>query len=100
MTTDIEKNFFDTFGIEQRHKCTDGALEPCNEQCNECGYYELRYPPITDRILLELLRICLNNDFVIHSKDLAELKEKVLYLLIRNKTLMLQGRIQTIFKGE
>ena len=59
MNNELEKQFFDTFGIKQKHKCTDGALEPCNEQCNECGYYELRYPQITDTHYLKL--ICLLN---------------------------------------
>ena len=78
MTTEIEKTFFDTFGIEPRHKCTDGALEPCDEQCNECGYYELRYPQISDRILLEL--ICIANEAYIdlEGTDIETMKNSLL----------------------
>lgn len=103
MTTDIEKQFFNIFGIEPKELIfrTMNCACGCHD-CKNCDKYKNNfqkiYPQITDSILLELLRICLNNDFVIHSKDLAELKEKALYLLIRNKTPMLQGRIQSLFK--
>jgi hypothetical protein len=85
MTNELEKQFFQCFGIEPRHKCTDGALETCDEQCNECGYYELRYPQITDRILLGIIAkimwsySCTQNDFdayEVHTVD--NLKEAVL----------------------
>lgn len=46
----------------------------------------LVYPIITYKMLLELLRLGLNYDFVIHSKDLKELEEKLLKLLVYNKT--------------
>ena len=83
MTTEIEKTFFDTFGIESKHKCTDGALEPCNEQCNECGYYELRYPQISDRILLELILINMHNeDLFGYPTNIRELKDNTLKQLI------------------
>jgi len=84
MTTDLERQFFDTFGIEPRHKCTDGALEPCDEQCNYCGYYELRYPQITDRILLELICILCQRDYELGccwfaiSNNVEELKNYLL----------------------
>ena len=61
MSNELEEQFFHTFGIEPKNKCIDGALQPCDEQCNECGYYELRYPQITDRILLELIKILSKN---------------------------------------
>ena len=54
MTTKLEKQFFDTFGIEpmeipSREYDSNGEI---------CSYY-VEYPQITDRILLEL--ICLLN---------------------------------------
>lgn len=58
MTTDIEKQFFDTFGIEPRQTCKSKRV--CNNyvnynDCNGCNAY--KYPQITDRILLELICI-------------------------------------------
>ena len=61
MTNELEKQFFDTFGIEPKHifrGCRLGAkyyAEICDETtCNGCDE-EIRkteYPQITDRILL------------------------------------------------
>lgn len=50
MTNELEKQFFDTFGIEpieipSREYDSDGEI---------CSYY-VEYPQITDRILLELI---------------------------------------------
>ena len=52
MTIEVEKQFFDTFGIEpmeipSREYDSDGEI---------CSYY-VEYPQITDRILLELENI-------------------------------------------
>lgn len=44
------------------------------------------YPEITDSCLLELARLGFNQGFVIYSKDLEEFKQKLLKLLIYNKT--------------
>ena len=41
MTNDLEKQFFDTFGIDKLYDC----------------YLDPEYPEITDRILLELIVI-------------------------------------------
>ena len=85
MTNELEKQFFDTFGIEPKHKCTDGALETCDEQCNECGYYELKYPQITDRILLELICYCYKHPFFLRGLNcntVEDLKKDILLGLI------------------
>lgn len=55
MTTNIERQFFETFGIEpigcnDNENCT-GTLD-CRTQCPNA-----KYPQITDRILLELENI-------------------------------------------
>lgn len=55
------------------------------------------YPQITDRILLELIRLGLNYDFVIHSKSVEELKEKLLPLLMYNEA-EFKHQVQTLFK--
>lgn len=77
MTTDIEKQFFETFGIEPSNTCkyakygyegTEGTWYLCSKNQEECWTYpsdttckdkEASHPQITDRILLELL--CLIN---------------------------------------
>ena len=69
MTNELEKQFFDTFGIEPKHifrGCKLGAkyyAEICDETtCNGCDE-EIRkteYPTITDHMLLELICIVLN----------------------------------------
>ena len=60
MTNELEKKFFDTFGIKQREhtQCRSlGCRKPYTD-CVNCQYYEvykIDYPQITDRILLELI---------------------------------------------
>lgn len=123
MTTDIERQFFNTFGIEPRYEdactvedkywnneelaneygtfdqymnCKCGNQENCTTECS-CAYQKEIYPQITDRILLELIRLGLNYDFVIHSKSVEELKEKLLALLIYNEAEFKQ-QIQALFE--
>ena len=80
MTNELEKQFFDTFGIEpieipSREYDSDGEI---------CSYY-VEYPQITDRILLGIIAkimwsySCTQNDFdayKVHTVD--NLKEAVL----------------------
>lgn len=87
MITDLEKTFFDTFGIKPKfdRMLCDNDYQ-CNGECNNCEYQEddnkhKFYPQITDRILLELMCI----DFTEHpyrgwggNHNLADLKEFVL----------------------
>ena len=83
MIDELTKNFFDTFGIEPRYKCTkDGNCY--FQECSKCDLYTRTYPQITDHILLELL--CILADvydsdsygYPLLSKDIKELKEDVL----------------------
>ena len=95
MTNELEKTFFDTFGIESKT-----IIEPRYSLNTE--YYEEKiekYPQITDRILLELIRLGLNYDFVIHAKSKDELKEKLLILLIRNDV-EFSCKVHTLFEEE
>ena len=85
MTNELEKQFFDTFGIEPKLKC----IKPSDERCNECGCCELKYPQITDRILLELICICckafnlLNIELsVVFAFNIDEIKQSILTRLI------------------
>lgn len=60
MTTEFEKEFFETFGIEPEKIC---SLPPKNRdefcrkyiRCPECIKKTDKYPEITDRILLKLI---------------------------------------------
>ena len=63
MITELEKEFFDTFGIEpisKWHKCKDYSCVCCDEYDN-CAKREFIYPEITDRRLLEM--ICIYNEY-------------------------------------
>lgn len=89
MTTELEKQFFDTFGIEPRYEdactvedkywnneelankygtfdqymnCKCGDQENCTTECS-CAYQKEIYPQITDHILLELIKI-LSKEFI------------------------------------
>lgn len=98
MTTDLEKQFFDTFGIEP--KTGIGLVK----------FKEPSYPTITDRILLEL--ICFNNrhyvtlEDLICPKNIETIKESVLKKYIeRNKVMVEEGysgfgleKVRTLFE--
>lgn len=87
--SEIEKQFFDTFGIEPREytQCISmGCRDICGD-CNNCQFhniYKIDYPQITDRILLEL--ICINPLCVefIRPKDISELKNIIIKYFIDN----------------
>lgn len=89
MTTDLKKQFFDTFGIEA--KCETRAEHRKHEcygmvDCDECA--SAIYPQITDSILLEL--ICILSKYQkdrgslleIDEISLNEIKEEILEMLI------------------
>ena len=94
MITDIEKQFFETFGIKPRSyllctSCWDCIdAQPC-EQCHYGKLIEDEYPKITDRILLELICIltCYYLDerepYEITSINIEQLKHQVLSDIIR-----------------
>ena len=84
MTNELEKTFFDTFGIESKT-----IIEPHYSLNTE--YYEKKiekYPQITDHILLEL--ICLNNIYLweTHTSTVNELKNILLNKYIKHVNLM------------
>ena len=90
MTNELEKQFFDTFGIEPYDRylnCTENLEVDCNRSCNCCDKAEdvYYYPEITDHILLGIIAkimwsySCTQNDFdayEVHTVD--NLKEAVL----------------------
>lgn len=80
MTTEIEKQFFDTFGIAPRAciascgKCQHYSYDYClsgycilDSDYDNCGVAAKEYPQITDRILLEL--ICIWNNACLYLED-------------------------------
>ena len=73
MTTELEKQFFRTFGIEPKP-----LFSTRNGYTNDAYCY----PPITDRILLELICICPDLDEVFFT-DIAKLKETLLTSYIK-----------------
>lgn len=88
MTNELEKQFFDTFGIEPREfkSCDVGTFCPYPEK--ECGSdtcpyyrtYKIDYPQITDRILLELICIANHKDVYIdfEGTDIETIKNSLL----------------------
>ena len=115
MTNELEKQFFQCFGIEPKvlifktMNCTCG----CHD-CKNCDKYKNNfsktYPQITDRILLEL--ICFNNSHYVTLEDLIcpknieTIKESVLRKYIeRNKEFVDNGysgfgldKVRTLFE--
>ena len=88
MTNELEKQFFQCFGIEP--KCEDGTCDMDDEcrytDCNTCQRInKFNYPQITYRILLELICICnstyingYTNYFMATGKTKEGLKEEIL----------------------
>ena len=121
MTTELEKQFFDTFGIEpkcetrdeyHKHECY-GMVD-----CDECA--SAIYPQITDRHYLELISAQLRVDKLTnvtfapnntHTSTLKGLQELILggsilcyETLLKNNFIKAaedyKHQVQAIFKGE
>ena len=109
MTNELEKQFFQCFGIEPKHifrGCRLGAkyyAEICDEiTCNGCDE-EIRkteYHTITDHMLLELICIVLNTfeTFEVYRiMDVDSLKEKILKLSMLAKD-DVYSQVRTLFE--
>ena len=98
MTTELEQEFYNTFGIEKVKNfnyCNGGIVE-----------YYLKYPDITAEKLLEMICICnstyingYTNYFMTTGKTKEELKEEVLKKCIALSKDINQ-QIQQLFKEE
>ena len=108
MTTDLEKQFFDTFGIEPKKGCTayDKFTEEeadiiCNDRCRACLYFDDVYPQISDRILLELICILRTSDALLPifcSNNIEELKLEILSDIIRIQSRVdVKPQVQALF---
>ena len=89
MTTDLEKRFFDTFGIEKIIPCYKCNMQNTNWDCKRICLYDdekrKEYPQITDSILLELICIIhqaslesYGEEYYFESVNYKELKKEVI----------------------
>ena len=87
MTNELEKQFFDTFGIEPKIRFHCANSQPCAHtgfHCKSCTYHskDVIYPQITDRILLELICIAHTSPVITFcSRNVVNLKNEVLNVL-------------------
>ena len=87
MNNEIEKTFYDTFGIERKrnHEVTLEAISGGVKSANlsQKPFYE--YPQITDHILLEL--ICIANQYEDYpiSTNIKNIQARTLRILLRAK---------------
>ena len=98
MTTEIEKQFLDTFNIEKTQVDCEQLLRLDCEDCKTCKYSVYEYPEITDRILLELICI-VNSRRILPNLDVNGLKEYVLKeLCTMVVTEQFKTEVQSLFK--
>lgn len=119
MTNELEKQFFDTFGIEPKRvkRTLKLAMQGYDESDlpedlkqfirSQTQVYNV-YPQITDHILLEL--ICLNNIYLweTHASTINELKNILLNKYIEHVNLMADenekqeyiNQVRALFKEE
>ena len=69
MTNELEKQFFDTFGIEKKTNQVYGV---------QLDYHIEEYPQITDRILLELICIANKAYIDLEGTDIETMKNSLL----------------------
>ena len=84
MTNELEKTFFDTFGIEPKYKTC--IFKYCKNKkeydCENCNDREWHYPRITPEILLELICIAHTSPVITFcSRNVVNLKNEVLNVL-------------------
>lgn len=98
MTTELKKQFFDTFGIKEKYVSHYDELYP------DFKHYTMEYPQITDRILLELICILRTSDAllpIICSKNIEELKLEILSDMIRIQSRVdVKPQVQALFKEQ
>lgn len=95
MTNELEKTFFDTFGIEKKTNQVYGI---------QLDYHIEDYPQITDRILLELICIISSNPISIlfepmlsGIKEVELLKKSILLTCIANED-VIKHQVRTLFE--
>ena len=130
MTNELEKKFFNAFGIEQSNMCkyakygyegTEGTWYFCAKNQKECWTYPsdtgckdkmTSYPEITDRILLNL--ICIANEYLDYptSTNIKNIQARTLRMLLKVKKYFkdtyssqdwhneLVRKVRKLFKGD
>ena len=113
MTTDLEKQFFDTFGIEPKNISTGECKykitpEFCESNCLDCKntIKEKTYPQISDRIYLELHCLLNSLDAPPYGLTVKEFKKDILIsaigVLRRNETANridnIKQQVRTLFE--
>ena len=130
MANELEKKFFDTFGIEPSNMCkyakygyegTEGTWYFCAKNQKECWTYPsdtgckdkmTSYPQITDRILLNL--ICIANEYLDYptSTNIKNIQARTLRMLLKVKKYFkdtyssqdwhneLVRKVRKLFKGD
>lgn len=105
MTTDIERQFFDTFGIERKtliYKTMNCACG-CHD-CKNCEKYKNNfskiYPQITDSHYLKMICLIAEklNCFTSYDIDYQNLKEYILKEMILEKDYFDKQQVQALFK--
>lgn len=106
MTNELEKQFFETFGIKPKSylvctSCWDCIdAQPC-EQCHYGKLIEDEYPKITDHHYLQLIcklsGVCCPH--FAFERDISELKETILKFCIHYKY-QLKHQVRTLFEEE
>lgn len=112
MTTELEQEFFNVFGIEPEEdrfclwECKIPELEnvPCQRKC-KYQRHDIYYPEITDRKLLEMICILSAYNYIfedLKADDIEQLKEEIIklffdYPLIAEEE---KANIQQLFKEE
>ena len=98
---DIEEKFYKTFGIEKQKYYV-------MQDVNYKDVFEEKLPPITDRILLEL--ICIYNKFLYVNPEFEDFyspmdynkaKGQILYWLVEDcaEDKKVKNQVQSLFKG-
>ena len=119
MTNELEKKFFNAFGIKPNKGCTaydkfteEEADVICNDKCAECSYLDDVYPQITDRILLNL--ICIANEYQDYptSTNIKNIQARTLRMLLKTEKYLentysrqdwhndLVIKVRKLFKGD
>lgn len=98
MTNELEKQFFDTFGIEPKHG-VELTIDPTTDD-NVMNEHNVcyGYPEITDRILLEL--ICIIGSIYICTQDRETLKEHILVQCMNTQMYSrdIKHQVRTLFE--
>lgn len=112
--TNIEEQFYKTFGIEPRYnyesceRCVYFDDDYCkcdkDKKYTECEDAEPLYPEITDRILVELIWLIINQNGHYDIPIMSDVNDLKRYIL-KSCTLLsvfdeFKAQVQSLFKGD